>query len=298
VVRSSFASDQKADGGAPYAAAVKSARQAIAVARKLNPRSGLPYFGEAFLVEDDYLRRLALLDKGVETDPDNAFLQAGRADALLNVGRMAASVDAAHRATELDPLSPFVRSRYIQALTYAGDFSRAQADIADARKKWPNDPEIDQAEYRFQYRYGDPKRADQLMSRALDNSDAVMAPNRKLIAARIDPSPAKIDDAIQAFRARVQFDRGGGNKLLLALGTFGRVEQIYQLLSDPKFLSFIEPNTLFRPEFAGVRADPRFMPVAARLGVVRYWRGSGNWPDFCSGEQLRYDCKAEAAKYH
>jgi tetratricopeptide (TPR) repeat protein len=298
VVRSSFASDQKADGGPPYAAAVKSARQAIAVARELNPHSGLPYFGEAVLVEDDYLRRLALLDKGVETDPDNALLQAERGDALLNVGRMAGSVDAAHRATELDPLSPFARSRYILALAYAGDFSRAQADIGDARKKWPNDRAIDQAEYSFQYRYGDPKRADQLMSRVLENSDAVMAPNRKLIAARIEPSPAKIDDAIQAFRARVQFDGGHGIKLLLALGTFGRVEEIYQLLSDPKFLSFIEPNLLFRPEFAGVRADPRFMPVAARLGLVRYWRGSGNWPDFCSGEQLRYDCKAEAAKYH
>ena len=39
------------------------------------------------------------------------------------------------------------------------------------------------------------------------------------------------------------------------------------------------------------------MSVAARAGLVRYWRKSGNWPDFCSSEQLKYDCRAEAAKY-
>ena len=297
VVRSFLASDPDADGGPSHAAAVKSAREAIAMARKLDPRSGLPYLGEANLVEDNYLRRLALLDKGAETGPDEALLQGERSDALITVGRMADSVDAAQRATELDPLSPLARTHYILALTYAGRFSRARAEIADARKKWPNDPEIDQAEYSFQYRYGDPKRAEQLMPRVLENSDAAMAPDRKLIAARIQPSPAKIDDAIAAFRARAAFGRSPRIRLLLALGTFGRVEDIYQLLGDPKYQSLIEPYQLFRPEFAGVRADPRFMPVAAKAGLVRYWRESGSWPDFCSGEQLRYDCKAEAAKY-
>ena len=39
------------------------------------------------------------------------------------------------------------------------------------------------------------------------------------------------------------------------------------------------------------------MQVAARLGLVRYWRQTGYWPDFCTTERLRYDCKTEAAKY-
>jgi hypothetical protein len=83
----------------------------------------------------------------------------------------------------------------------------------------------------------------------------------------------------------------------LALANFGRVDQAYQLMEDPKFQPFIEKDALFRPDFAGVRADPRFLQVAARLRLVRYWRDSGYWPDFCTREQLRYDCKAEAAKY-
>ena len=54
---------------------------------------------------------------------------------------------------------------------------------------------------------------------------------------------------------------------------------------------------LFRPDLAHVRADPRFMRVAAERGLVHYWTSTGQWPGFCSDEKLRYDCKAEAAKY-
>lgn len=42
------------------------------------------------------------------------------------------------------------------------------------------------------------------------------------------------------------------------------------------------------------RQDPRFMPLAQRLGLVDYWRQSGRWPDFCSEQDLPYDCRAAA----
>jgi tetratricopeptide (TPR) repeat protein len=276
-------------------AAEKRAREAIATARKLNPNSGLAYMSESLLVPDDYLGELKLLNKGAEVDPDNALLQSFRADALRNVGRMADSVQAAKRAVEIDPLSPFTRANYISALTYAGEFSRAKDDIAEARKKWPNDPAIDSAEFSFQYRYGDPKAAAVLMPRALEFSDERLVPFRRIIAARLDPSPAKIDEAIQGWAQ--QDDRRGRNQYLLALGLFGRVDEAYRLLMDPESMAAVDPNILFRPELAKVRADRRFMSVAARLGLVRYWRESGQWPDFCANERLAYDCRTEAAKY-
>jgi Tfp pilus assembly protein PilF len=280
--------------GSP-AASVKSARQAIAMARKLNPQSGMAYLAEEMLIPDDLARVLALLEKGAELEPDNAMIQLQRAEALMAFGRLSDSVDAATRAVELDPLSSFVRSEYITTLTYAGRFSRAAAEIAEAHKNWPNDPTIDFADFGFQYRYGDPRAAEKLMPRVLDYSDARLEPYRKLIAARLDPSPAKIDEAIRTWEG----PSGGGNRnrFLLALGQFHRVDETFVLLDDPQFQSIVDPRILFRPEFAPVRADPRFMAVAARLGLVRYWRESGNWPDFCTTEQLKYDCEAEAAKF-
>jgi tetratricopeptide (TPR) repeat protein len=240
---------------------------------------------------------MRLLDKAVEIDPDEPILQARRSDVLLVVGRMSDAVAAARRATELNPLWSYVRSQYILTLTYAGQFSRAKAEIADAHRKWPNNIDIDWADFGFQYRYGDPRLAEQLMPRAMDNPDADMAPNLKVMAARLDPTPAKIEAAIEAVRARSQPGSVSENKVLLALGTFGKFDEAWQLLNDPKFQPFLETSILFRPEFAALRADPRFMGVAARAGLVRYWRDSGNWPDFCSSEKLKYDCKTEMAKY-
>jgi tetratricopeptide (TPR) repeat protein len=293
----SFAAQEENPSGAAHAAAMRRAHEAIATARKLNPRSGMAYLAESILVQDDRVGSLALLDKGVDVEPTNALVQWGRSDALAAVGRMAESVRTAKRAMELDPLTPDTWSRYILALTYAGQFSRAQAIIADARKKWPNASEIQQAEFNFQYRYGDPHVAEQLLPRVLDYSDAQLAPYRKVIAARLDPSATNVEDAIDTLRMQSQKDPNRGNRQLLAFGLFKKFDEVYQLLSDPKLQPFLDPSLLFRPEFAPVRADPRFMGFEARAGLVRYWRESGNWPDFCSSEQLKYDCKKEAAKY-
>jgi hypothetical protein len=214
----------------------------------------------------------------------------------LTVGRMSDAVAAGQRAVELAPQIPYAVSDYIGALVYSGQFSKAKTAIAAARKKWPSDPDIDWAEFGLDFRYGDARIALALLPN-IATSDSEMPALQKLIAARLDPTPAKIDDAIAALNARQPDSSATRNRVLLALANFGRVEQAYQLMLDPSFESPINPDQLFRPDFAGIRADPRFMQVAARLGLVRYWRESGFWPDFCATEKLKYDCKVEAAKY-
>jgi hypothetical protein len=274
---------------------MQSARDAIATARKLNPNSAMSYDAEFHLIENDTFQAMQVLEQGAKIDPDDGRIQMHLSEVLQSVGRMSDAVQAAQRGVELEAESPFTRSQYINALIYSGAFARAKADIAQARQKWPNDPSIDTADFNFEYRYGDPRAALALMPKVLNYSDAEMEPIRKSIAARLDPTPTKINEAIAALS-----DSNIGSDVnfpLLALGNFGRVDQAYQLLENPKFQPFIERQGLFRPDFAGVRADRRFMRVAARLGLVRYWRTSGYWPDFCANEKLPYDCKAEAAKY-
>jgi hypothetical protein len=282
---------------AAHAAAVQSAREAIATARKLNPNNAMSYDAEYHLISNDTFRALQVLDQGAKIDPDDGRIQMHLSDELMSVGRMSDSVQAAQRGIELEPGAPFLRSQYILALVYSGQFSKARADIAEDRKKWPNDPAIDWADFSFQFRYGDARAALELLPRITDTSDADMVPYRKVIAARLDPAPAKVDDAIAALRARWSNNRSMRNSILFALGNFGRVNEVYQMLEDPTFQPFVRRDALFRPDFAAVRADPRFMQIAARLGLVRYWRQTGYWPDFCTSEQLRYDCKTEAAKY-
>jgi hypothetical protein len=39
---------------------------------------------------------------------------------------------------------------------------------------------------------------------------------------------------------------------------------------------------LFYPETKALRSDPRFLPLAERLGLLSYWRETNQWPDLCS----------------
>ena len=285
------------DNSPARAAAVQNARDAIKIARKLNPNSGMSYDAEYHLTNGDTFRALQVLEQGAKIDPDDGRVQMHLSEEYQFVGRMSDSVQAGERGIELEPGSPYSSAQYILALVYSGKFSKAQAAIVEARKKWPSDQNIDLADFSFQFRYGDARAALTLLPRIGDFSDAEMVPTRKVIAARLDPVPAKIDEAIAALESQSSNDPTGRNRVLIALANFGRVSQAYQLLEDPLFRPFIVTDELFRPEFAPVRADPRFMQVAARLGLVRYWRQSGYWPDFCSTEHLKYDCKAEASKY-
>ena len=285
------------DNSPARAAAVQSTRDAIAIARKLNPKSAMSYDAEYHLMSRDDSHGLQLLEKAAQIDPDDGRIQMHLSEEFLSVGRMSDAIQAAERGVELEPGTPYTRSQYILALVYSGEFSKAKADLAEARRKWPRDAAIDWADFGYQFRYGDPKSALELLPKITNSSDAEMAPYRKYLAARLDPTPAKIDDAIAALNGHSPDDPVTRNKVLLALGNFGRVEDVYRLLEQPQFQPFIGKDALFRPDFASVRADPRFMQVAARLGLVRYWRDTGYWPDFCSKEQLRYDCKTEAGKY-
>jgi len=45
-----------------------------------------------------------------------------------------------------------------------------------------------------------------------------------------------------------------------------------------------------------IYSDARFMGVAQRLGLLRYWQESGRWPDFCMEPKLPYDCEKVAAQ--
>jgi tetratricopeptide (TPR) repeat protein len=282
---------------AAYDLAVNRTRATIAIARKLSPDSTRSYDAEYHLISNDPIAALRVLDKAAAVDPDDGLIQMHRSEQLLSVGRISDAVDAAQRSIELDPGASFARSHFIQSLIFSGQYLKAKAALADARKKWPNDPFIDFAEFSLDSRSGDFRAALEVLPKVEDN-DADIDVARKVFAARMDRTPAKIDAAIAALSANSPNDPGANNGLLGALADFGRTDEAYKLMEDPKFAPAINSSLLFRPGFEAIRADQRFMAVAARLGLVRYWRQTGNWPDFCSAEKLAYDCKAEAAKFH
>ena len=154
----------------------------------------------------------------------------------------------------------------------------------------------------FDLRYGDPNHALQLL-RARKGVPRYLEPEiprlKLYLEARADPAPARVEAALNAYRTEFRKDPANALQYIQALATFGRNDEVFEVLSRPETIDVMAGNwdLLFRPYFAGVRADPRFIDLANRIGLLAYWRKANIWPDFCSDPQLSYDCRKEAAKY-
>ncbi len=70
----------------------------------------------------------------------------------------------------------------------------------------------------------------------------------------------------------------------------GDLDGAFALVDSSKKIPTV---SFYYPEMAAFRRDPRFWPLAKRLGLVDYWVKSGHWPDFCAEPGM--DCRKAAA---
>lgn len=269
---------------------------AIHNARRLNPNSGKAFMAEGALAGKDRLKHLALMERAVEVEPNTSLLHRVLAYHLRTVGRMNESLGETERAIALDPLSSGDRAAYLYALAFSGRFGAVRDEFAKAQSTWPNSLAIRDAGLVFHLNYGDPKRAESMLS-ASRASETYLARLLAFLRAREDPTPANIAAAIAAYRSAAAADALNVGEYLSVLATFGKTDDAFAILRDRKYLRRVESDRLFLPEFRKIREDVRFMAVAAELGLVKYWTVSGHWPDYCSAPGLAYNCVSEARKY-
>ena len=279
--------------------AVAELRGHIADARKINPRMSEVALAEAALLPSrNFAGRTRLVAQAAEQAPDDPEVLMSRAGSLAETGRTREAVEIAGRAAQLAPLSPGVRSNYIALIAYSGAFEAAKRELAKAEKLWPGTESLWDAQYRFHYRYGDPRIALALFDQKSDSGGRVP---RLYMAARADPTPAKIEPMLALVRERLQNmenPSAGIGTAILAFAHFNRKEDVFStLLAWPKPDDIaVIAEVFFRPEFRDIRRDPRFLRIAQRAGLLDYWIKSGEWPDFCFESEFPYDCKTEAAK--
>jgi len=169
-------------------------------------------------------------------------------------------------------------------------------ELTKAQEIWPNSASIRQAMLGVHAYYGDPKRAEQLLSTSSSDEEA-LARLRVFLRARESPTEANIAATIAGSKAVAEANPVAADQYVGALAMFGTPDDVFRVLADQNYRRFIDTSTLFLPEFKRVRADPRFMAIAAEFGLVRYWTVSGHWPDFCSAPGIAYKCVSEARKY-
>lgn len=245
----------------------------------------------ALLPPSAFGKRLELLRDAISHAPDDSNLANAQSVALQRVGRLADSVDAARRAAELDPLSPGLMTQHVMAIAYAGHLDEAKNQLAAAEKLWAGTGALRNAQWAYALRYGAPASA--LALNPSENDAGTTA----YLAARATRSPGAIAN-LTAFIAQFKQKTVSTGQFvwgIQALGEFNLNDEVlYWIGRMPNEDLAANSYLLFRPGLAGLRKDPRFMAIAKRIGLVEYWRGSGDWPDFCARPGIDYDCKAEA----
>lgn len=245
----------------------------------------------ALLPGNAYSKRLGLVAELKRDLPDDAGVWGLESNHLLSVGRMWEAVDSARRATELNPLSLEATNQFILALAYAGRIDEARNELAKAERLWAGTAALRDVQFAFHLRFGDPKIAQKL-------SSGQFKPDDPYFQARLNPTPANVRQLVDFYRQlksrREPFRFGGA---LQEMGEFGQTDEVFEWLAistTERLVAF--DYLLFRPALASVRSDARFMEIAKRMGLLKYWTESGRWPDFCSEPALPYNCKSEAKR--
>lgn len=212
-------------------------------------------------------------------------------------GRYDAAIPHLQAATNADPFSLARRIRYVQALV---DTNRVEAGAAlrELARRWDADLV---AEMRLvaSVIYGTGDAARQLLA----------APPKSAAAPTIE-CWRSADAAIQSGRPQRRADGVVQVKACLKAGSLREFPALLLLvqLGDLDGAFALAEAPTFRPQdsFAGfgygssvffvgptraMRADPRFLPLMEKLGLMDYWRTTRTAPDICATESAPF-CKA------
>lgn len=273
------------------------------IALKLDPRSTDAYVALGLIAPTrQFTDREALFNKALAQDPDWPHANGFLGNTLSDVGRLDDAVAHYQRAAAVNPDSLDWGDIAAFGEAWIGRTDEAEAAVTRLSEDWPKDDVLwdlklgvlsDQARW-----------ADLLaeLSHAHDHPGAISAKELPLLKATYAAmrSGALADRAkAKALNLSLSADPGLAQRIIGDLALMGFVDDAFnqaeRYAKSPAALDD-GPAFLFAPETGALRRDRRFMPLAAEFGLVRYWRTTNKWPDFCGEPGLPYDCKVEAAR--
>ena len=256
----------------------------------------------------NWAERQALISRALANEPDSSDANIYQGNLLAETGRVRESLDYYRRAAALDPLSPIPWAAMIPTLSAAGQFQEAVELRDRLNRVWPNSPSIWFNRFNFSVFARQPDATLAILS-TVDSAPIVMEePMRQawrnyLVAMRNNDRRA-----LRAAVARIaDMARRGEFDMPRAISSSSLAGEIDTGFALAYAYTSQDPATAGRGPIAGghrsflflrpgaaMRRDVRFMALAHRLGLVRYWQETDRWPDFCAEPDLPYDCRAEA----
>jgi hypothetical protein len=274
-------------------AAIAVARDAASRALQLAPRFGdtaIPWCMLHSPVRkrecEDHLRA------GLAADPEAPFAPIFLSDLLNSVGRTGEALDVASVSFNADQYVPPKIGRVVWLSEATGQTAAAEHQYREGQRLWPD----------FWWLFW--ARENGIIQRG--DLDALERFEREPTSTRVVSPQTFIAPIAEAVRARslprlkgaCSVARGRDVECMMALvrlgdidGAYAYANRLYPALKgrteaeeESLWLDHLDgEDTLYLtvPTTAAMRRDPRFLPLADRVGLLDYWR-SGRLPDFCT----------------
>jgi DNA-binding winged helix-turn-helix (wHTH) protein/TolB-like protein len=264
----------------------------------LDPKSPDAYLAlESLLPKTDWAGREKLLRQGLAGDPDSPFSNRFLGMVLAETGRLQDAAGHLQKAGAADQQVDWgpVNARLQCG---SGQFEPVTTDLFAALKHNPGDGDIGyglRGCLKYARRWADLRALaiGPTGSPAQRNSPSSPIYDTYLVAEEFG-KPADVARARKAALAAPSANAGAMASAIEALSALGFTDDAFAVANRYVPGGVNDPGFLFFTVTAPLRRDPRFMQLAARLGLVDYWRSSGHWPDFCADPSLPYNCRAEA----
>jgi class 3 adenylate cyclase/TolB-like protein len=245
----------------------------------------------------NWAARENLLRQGLARDQINGALNTHYAALLSDMGRVAEALPYARRGVMLDPLSRPKRRAVAHLLLLNGDADEAHSIIESMAQGYEEDVGHWRARLHTAFwsdRFDDAIALLDAPASQVNTPQGRACWRQSAAAMRRATSPA--EGAAQALACYRSGDLPAEQTLML-LAALGDRDSAFAI-ARAMFVTGRQGghDILFGPAAGSLRADPRFMPLMKELGLLRYWRLSAHWPDFCRDPALPYHCEAEAMR--
>ncbi|WP_164844086.1 winged helix-turn-helix domain-containing protein [Croceicoccus ponticola] len=277
------------------------ARKALAI----DPQQTDALFAQALLRSglDDWFVTERRLHHVLELAPRHVGALGVLTIMLQSVGRCTESRAMLERAAAIEPANPSLQFKRALKFWIFGEIDRADRTIDRARQLWPRDEWVWSARLMIYAFTGRPKAALAMIDTVAGWPATLQATTatvwRKGLLALDSRNPDDIAGArIAVLDSAPKGPSNAGNGVML-LSALGQLDAAFAVtdslllrrgkyIDDPRVSNdgrlinsegWRRTQWLFIPATEALRGDPRFVTLCRDLGLIDYWRKSGQQPD-------------------
>ena len=278
----------------------EAARREANLTLKLDPQDAGAYAVLSGLTATyDYRGQEAILLRGIKfaRHPKQPLAALYSYEGLLlgNVGRLREALSFQLVAHAKDEWGPARSTKLAVIYANMGNLSAARSALQKAVQFWPNHPGVRRWQQYIAGFYEQPSDALAVF-KLLDAHGSLHASNaiwRAFIEAKEAHSELVTEATSVKIRAAADHGTISRENEIMMLAALGETKQAIEAANSVLDHQELESWVLFTPVTRNVRQDPGFVPLASRLGLIKYWRETGKRPDFCTDPAARSECSPQ-----